>query len=248
MALLITAGAGLVSAGLATANHVRAASPAPAPAPAPVVAPVSPDTKFVTRTYDDLMNRTPDAPGLAYWVGRLASGTPRIWVSAALTATPEFNRMVVEQVYLDVMGRNADAPGLAWWAGVLQSGGRTENLYAALVGSPEYTGQFGTNYDAFVKAAYVSILGKQVDPAGEAFWVADLQHGDSMAHMASSIAHSLGWYQERVVFDYARYHIGVPDNAGMSWWPNALMAGVPERSLVAELVASQSYYDFAVAH
>jgi hypothetical protein len=248
MALLITAGTGLVATGLATANHARAASPAPAPAPVVAPAPVSANTKFVTRAYNDLMNRTPDGPGLAFWVGRLDAGAARIWVSAALTATPEYNRMVVSRMYLDVTGHNADEPGLAYWAGVLQHGGHAEQVAAALVAAPEYVGQFGANYKAFVDAAYVSILGQSADPAGEAFWVSNLSQGDTMAHVASAIAHSPSWYQHRVYFDYARYHIGVPDGPGQAYWTGAFQAGAAERSLVSELVASDQYMAFAVAH
>jgi Domain of unknown function (DUF4214) len=84
----------------------------------------------VVRLYEAYFGRGPDTGGLAFWVGRIRSGTPTANVSDAFAGSPEFvarygslsNGAFVDRVYRNVLGRAPDAVGAAFWTGVLDSG------------------------------------------------------------------------------------------------------------------------------
>ena len=83
--------------------------------------PVDDDTKFVTQHYHDFLNREPDAPGLAFWVGEITScgadaqcrEVKRINVSAAFFLSIEFQNTgyLVERVYKTAYG-DANSPNV----------------------------------------------------------------------------------------------------------------------------------------
>jgi hypothetical protein len=244
-ALLLTAGTGLAIRG--AMGSVSAASK-PAPAPAPVAAPVSPAQSFVDRAYADILNRPADLAGEAYWVGQVNAGVSHAKIAATFAQTDQYRNVIVERAYLQTLGRDADPGGQAYWAGYLAHGGNVNQLTGALVGSPEFAGQFGTNYDAYVRAAYQTLLGRPADAAGEAYWVGRLSAGDPVWHVAGSIAHGYEWYANRIVYDYVFYHVGYPDAPGLSYWAHAMQGGVPEWSIVAGLVGTDNYAAWAATH
>lgn len=245
-ALLLTAGTGLALTGVA--SSVSAAStPAPAPAPAPAV---SPAQAFVDRAYADLLDEAPssDPTGVAYWVSQVNGGEPHANVAGVLAQTAAYRNLVVENGYLQVLGRDADPSGLAYWTNYLAHGGNVDQMTGSLAGSLEYTSNYGTNYDAFVKAVYQTLLGHAPDAAGESYWDAQLAAGNPMWHVAASISHSPEWYQNRVTYDYVYYHVGMPDAGGLGFWANQLQHGTPEWRLVATLVGTPNYAAFATAN
>jgi hypothetical protein len=83
----------------------------------------------VTRLYWAYFQRTPDAGGQAYWVGKRRTGTKLISVSSTFAASNEFktkygsltNRAFVDLVYRNVLGRPGDAGGITFWTGQLNA-------------------------------------------------------------------------------------------------------------------------------
>ena len=209
---------------------------------------MSPATSFVIHAYDDLVNRPADTSGLAYWVGQVNAGVPHTTVAANLANTSDYRNLIVTNAYMDVLRREPDAGGLTYWMSYLAKGGGVEQLTGALVGSSEYTSMFGTQYDAFVKAAYMTILQRTPDAGGEAYWVGRLGAGAPMWNVAASISHTPEWYSNRVTFDYAHYHIGSPDQGGLLYWAGRMQHGMPESQLAASLVGSGAYATWAAAH
>ncbi len=244
-ALLLTAGTGLALTGMMSS---ASAASTPAPAPAPVATPVSPAESFVNHAYYDLMNHPADAGGKAYWVGQVNAGKSHTSVASSMLSTLDYRNRVVADAYLGTLGRYPEPSGQQYWAGYLASGGHTEQLTGALVGSLEYSSRFGMNFDAYVKAAYQTLLGRPADAAGEAFWVGRLSAGDPMWHVAASLSHSYEWYQNEVVFDFVHYHVGYPDAPGLSFWAHSLQSGMPESTLVATLVGTPTYATWATTH
>lgn len=94
------------------------------------------DDGFVTDLYQRILHRAPDAPGLAFWRGEVATrGRGR--VAADFFASIESRRDRVTRLYHEVLGRGPDASGLAFWADRL----RTSNdvwLAASLAASDEF--------------------------------------------------------------------------------------------------------------
>ncbi len=71
---------------------------------------------WLRRLYRALLEREPDAPGLAYWKNRLAQGTSPYEVTASFYSSPESRNRRVVGLYQQILGRAPDAPGQAFWA------------------------------------------------------------------------------------------------------------------------------------
>lgn len=80
------------------------------------------DTIWVTDLYRKLLGRSPDAGGLAYWVGQTAS-KGRASVSGRMFQSPESRRTRVERLYAALLFRSPDPSGLAYWSGKVLTGG-----------------------------------------------------------------------------------------------------------------------------
>jgi hypothetical protein len=243
-ALLLTAGtAAAVSGAMGSAS----AASKPAPAPAPVVAPMSPAEAFVTHAYFDIVNAPADPGGKAYWIGQVDKGVPHANIAAALAQTQGHYQLLVQEAFSQIFGHNPDPSSVPFWTNYVKVNGYAQ-FSAALIGTPEFTSPYVGGVDAFVKQVYRLLLGREADPAGEAFWVNRLSTGDPMWHVAASIAHTMEWARDRVSYDYIVYHVGVPDQGGLDFWAGRLMSGMPEWQLVAALVGSSNYQTWAQAH
>lgn len=96
------------------------------------------------RIYQAALNRTPDAPGLGFWIHMMDDGLSLEAVAAAVMTSPEFtdayaglsgSSAMVDRFYQNILGRQAEAEGIAFWAGVIDSGAAT--LVQVLVGISE---------------------------------------------------------------------------------------------------------------
>ncbi|HYI62006.1 MAG TPA: DUF4214 domain-containing protein [Acidimicrobiales bacterium] len=65
----------------------------------------SSNTGFVTRVYDRLLGRTPDAAGLAHWTGRLDAGASRGALIRTIANLDEPLRRLVASSYDEILAR-----------------------------------------------------------------------------------------------------------------------------------------------
>ncbi|MDD2714220.1 MAG: DUF4214 domain-containing protein, partial [Simplicispira sp.] len=106
------------------------------------------NTGFVTRVYQNVLGRAPDAGGYAYWVGQLAAGMSRgelmIGFSESTenqqaTATTQLDTMV----YAAMLKRIPSATEHAQWLADIQAGRASAlTLITTLLQSPEYAARF----------------------------------------------------------------------------------------------------------
>ena len=95
----------------------------------------------LTRLYDTLFNRAPDADGLRFWTDARAAGTPLATVADLLTRTSEFQAahgtpddgQFVGLLYRNALGRAPDGEGLAFWTNSLQQQAATRSGVALAV-------------------------------------------------------------------------------------------------------------------
>jgi len=88
------------------------------------------DGEAVARLYMSALDRLPDVPGLAGWLGQVRGGLSLEDVAAGFVDSFEFstrygpldNDGFVEQLYLNVLDRGSDPGGKAGWVGGLDSG------------------------------------------------------------------------------------------------------------------------------
>ncbi|MBS1847980.1 MAG: DUF4214 domain-containing protein [Actinobacteria bacterium] len=123
----------------------------------------------IEHAYATLLDRAPDAGGLAFFSNRVAAGAPLEWVYAAMANSPEFgstNPTVSDRigaVYEAMLDRAADPSGASYFASRFAAGLTAAELVAVIQASTEY-GQITTN------AAYQQLLLRASDPSGSAFW------------------------------------------------------------------------------
>ena len=107
----------------------------------------------VTRLYDTVFDRPPDAAGLAFWTNALRTGATDLDDLAGLfVASPEFrnrygdlgDRDFVALLYRNVLDREADPDGFAFWTTGLQSRRvDRDDVALAFSESPEHVAKVG---------------------------------------------------------------------------------------------------------
>jgi hypothetical protein len=103
---------------------------------------------FVDLVYRNVLGRSADASGLAYWVGQLSGGRLNrggVMIgfsesSEYKAATNHWNKVV--QLYVGLLRRAPDRTGAQHWIGQLRDGHSVSELAAALLASSEYRNRF----------------------------------------------------------------------------------------------------------
>jgi subtilisin family serine protease len=154
-------------------------------------------TEYVTDLYTTFFNRAPDAGGLAYWVGQIASGMPRDVVLDSFMFSAEFGAFTqgifgntgvraeintVTDFYRGFFARLPDTAGFNYWLGrfrAAQCSGATavysevESISGQFATSGEYAGRGRTNAQ-YVSDLYNAFLRRGGDLAGVQAWIHQL--------------------------------------------------------------------------
>ncbi|HEX3607865.1 MAG TPA: DUF4214 domain-containing protein [Candidatus Dormibacteraeota bacterium] len=93
---------------------------------------------YVDALYTTVLQRSPDAPGEAFWINRMAQGSGPYPVAASLVYSTEQLEQRVSGYYLTYLARTAGPGELASWAHVMAQGTRDEDVILGFVGSTEY--------------------------------------------------------------------------------------------------------------
>ena len=163
-------------------------APPPPPTGGPVPPPSPPSVTEVTQFYQDILQRSPDPGGLAYWTGEINSGA----MSAAVVEQNIINSSEAQDYVVPIvemytiLGRAPDQAGLNGWVHALEGGASLPGIALAFISSPEGQGIYGAvptaatsgSVDtAFTTDLYENILGRAPDAGGLGYWVNQLQAG-----------------------------------------------------------------------
>jgi hypothetical protein len=102
------------------------------------------DTAFVDLVYRNVLGRTPDAGGEAYWVGQLRTGArTRGGVILGFSESAEHQQQQARSVgiqlaYVDLLRRMPSADDVAWWSSLLASGLTYADFLHEVIASPEF--------------------------------------------------------------------------------------------------------------
>ena len=156
------------------------------------------NAQFVTLLYDNVLDRSPDAGGLASWVTALEAGRSRSQVVAGFSESAEFQDRTeaaalavsraglqadwtddVYRLYRAALDRAPDAGGLQNWTGALANGRGTLDVAAGFVNSTEFQARYGTTTNSqFITLLYNNVLDRAPDAAGLAGWAGALTNGN----------------------------------------------------------------------
>ncbi|MCR8550914.1 DUF4214 domain-containing protein [Salipiger sp. P9] len=172
---------------------------------------------FVTLLYSNVLDRDPDAAGLANWVARLDGGMSRAQVVTGFSESTEFRNNTaanasayvmassgvseklddVFRLYLATLDRAPDLGGLENWAERLASGTAYLTVANGFVASAEFRNSYGAlDYEAFVTQLYRNVLGREPDPGGLANWTQRLAEGWSRAAVVQGLAQSVEFIEK----------------------------------------------------
>jgi Domain of unknown function (DUF4214) len=201
-------------------------------------------TSYVTSLYQSVLNRAPDAAGLAFWVSQI-TGESYQDVATAFWQSPEHRSLEVGSYYQTLLNRSPDAAGLAFWVNEMTSGAMGElTVQANFVTSQEFQASHNTP-GAFISALYLDFLGRSPSSSEQAFWENILASDGAMATVRD-IETSAEAYTRILDTYYTTFLNRSPDTAGLAFWLNQLQTGQQTVGSVAELIlASTEYIDNA---
>lgn len=174
------------------------------------------NTDFVESVYISMLNRKSDAAGKANWIAYLEEGFSRTFVLKRFADSTEFANLCktyniakgtinvteyrdmnvnvtryVQRLYSKCLGRTADTEGLNNWTKWLITGQKTgASVVLAFYYSDEYKNKNISNAD-FVASLYNSMMNRNPDAAGKAFWVSYLSNNYSRRFVISGFAQSI---------------------------------------------------------
>jgi len=145
----------------------------------------------LTTLYRDFLLREPDADGLAYWNGVLTDASLSLeGVADQMLGSDEFQADVqpVIALYAQILQRPADAEGLQYWVSVLRKGASLDAIGDAMKASEEaQTGVMTLDDEVWLTNAYSSLLAREPDAEGFAYWLEQLENGATRDAVSQSI-------------------------------------------------------------
>jgi hypothetical protein len=108
------------------------------------------------------------------------------------------------------------------------------------------TTEVGTPSQRYVGEVYQTLLLREPDQGGVAYWSALLDAGMRRDVVAASLTHSAEYYQTNVIKPaYQKYLNRSADAAGLAFWTTQLQNGTTDEQMQAGFIASQEFYDEA---
>lgn len=130
---------------------------------------------LIRQAYTDYLLRTPRQDEVDGWLAAFGAGTTPAQLEAGFAASPEFSNRFgatdaawVGALYQSVLGRSASAGEVAAWQASLTAG---NNRYAVALGFTLSAEHLTT----VLNGLYQSLLGRTLDPVGQATWIRLLQ-------------------------------------------------------------------------
>jgi hypothetical protein len=104
-------------------------------------------TQYVTRLYNNLLGRAPEAAGLAYWTFLINIGIPKVYILNGFIVSPEYDARMAHRVnanlaYISFLRRTGEPAGINYWTVVQDFGVPLSSMLGSFVSSPEYLGRF----------------------------------------------------------------------------------------------------------
>jgi hypothetical protein len=201
---------------------------------------LTPDaTSYVTSLYTNVLNRAPDADGLAFYVQEIQNGMTNLRVAQQIWGSPEHRGLQVDSFYQMFLHRAADADGRAFWVNQLMSGVGERTVAAEFLSSAEYLNAHNTP-DAYVIGLYSNVLGRTPSLSELAFWDNALATFGSTV-VATDIVFSNEAASDIVTSDYLKYLNRAPDANGLVFWVAQLQSGGSPMTVATGILGSAEY-------
>jgi Domain of unknown function (DUF4214)/Bacterial Ig-like domain len=188
---------------------------------------------FVTRLYEGLLGRAPEANGLSSWDTLLRTCSKAAIAQAILgsaeyqtTHTEKDDTQFVIELYQKMLGRSAEPAGLSGWTHVLAAGMSRGDVAAGIVDSPEaklywsgVTSQGVFAYDpnaAIVREDYHTAFSREAETDGLTGWTNLLKNGVTPTQLAQDLIMSPEFQALHALQSDAQYVESLYE-AGLAW-------------------------------
>jgi len=199
---------------------------------------------FAHRAYRDLLFRFPTNTVRDQVRDQLTAGTKtRAAVAQGLIDTDEYRGLDVDRVFVKYLHRTSDPSGRTYWINALRGGRALWRFRAQLFGSNEYFSKAGGSNAAYVTQAYNDALGRNPDPSGQAYWTNKLNAGAERGMVALQFINSAEARRRLVDDQFLRFLDRLPTTAEQAEWSAAVSDAGGEQALIADLVASNAYFN-----
>ena len=212
----------------------------------------TPDQRWLSETYRDLLARKIDPVGLTNATAALSAGMSRQQIVLNIENSLEYRVKFINDIYFSLLGRAVDPVGLDVSLRILGGtpflGGRPtiEQLKGMIISSPEYFLKHGGTNGGFLAGLYDDALGRDIEPAALSAWSALLAGGISRNSVAVAVLDSAEAAGALVERDYQSILLRNVDSLGLSNDVHAILSGLRDEDLFASLVASDEYYSRTV--
>jgi hypothetical protein len=210
----------------------------PSPPPPPVE--LTDAERWVTNLYVDLLGRTPDPDGLAWWAAQVDAGTSRAVLAARLLGSPEGRAHRIRVAYEVALARTPGAGEIAFWSAMLASGTPFDRVLVLLLASAEAQRQAGPTARDLVALSYRRLADREATPAeldAGATLIARSGKGAFLSRLVRSDEVARRW----VTTLFGQLLRRPPDPAGLAYWAARLSAGLDVTVFWLLLVASPEY-------
>ena len=222
---------------------------------------------FVTRFYQQCLNRSPDEAGLDNWVASLNSGEKAgADLAESFIFSEEFeNRNTSDEEYIDILyraffNREADQAGYNNWMSLLTSGASRASVLDGFTSAQEFIalcdayGIPATSeidempVSAFVTRFYQQCLNRDPDVEGLNNWVESLNSGEKAgAELAKAFIFSEEFENRNISNDeyittlYSAFFNREPDQEGYDSWMVLLDAGTDRATVLDGFTSAQEF-------
>ncbi|MGF6347215.1 Ca2+-binding RTX toxin-like protein [Variovorax sp. W2I14] len=205
------------------------------------------NTQFVTRLYQNVLGRAPDAGGLESWLRSLNAGASRAEIMLGFSDSGEFRNSTsrdvdafmtskfssdhqgdVYRLYKATLNREPDGMGFVNWMNLLDTEATTvETVAQGFINSSEFQKTYGSlDNTQFATLLYRNVLNREPDQGGLAGWVDALNRGASRAAVVVGFSRS-GEFIANTAPAQANY---MANNFGS--WSDALNGGAGNNTLI----------------
>jgi len=211
---------------------------------------------FVKSAVQVLENRPFNASTDQTFVDQLNAGTATLTTTAvALQKTTDGINFQVKQLFNQLLNREADATGLATFGGMLQNGAKLQDVRAQIMSTDEFFTHAGGTNDKFIAATFANILGRTVDPIGQAFFSGELNSAAQSATanrllVATQVIQSPEGALKETLTVFNHYLQRQADLTGLVFFGSQMINSplfggqvVDEHSVISSLVGSQEFFD-----
>jgi subtilisin-like proprotein convertase family protein len=202
----------------------------------------SPEERFVSQLYLDLLDRPADSIALATLIETIRSGASRAQIAQSVLSSAEYRRGLIQNFYQRFLGRSVDEEGLGILLNSFQNGATDEQIIAAIVGSAEYFAAHGGTTNGFLEALFNDLLGRPIDPLGRTTLGQALASDSTRAQVAGTVLTSREYRVRLVQGYYERFLHRAADNTATDTLVNLLQNGGTDEQVIAAIVGSDEYF------